>query len=318
VNAPRYPITVGISTVDRPAALARCIEALLAGTLLPDEILVIDQGQAGADAVVADRANGSLPLTHVRQPRRGLSVARNAMFEQARNPVVAVTDDDCVPDAAWIASIADALHRSPVPDAVCGRVLALPQDGNRTHAVSLRVDTVPADFTSEAIPWRVGTGANFAARREAVLGVGGYDERLGAGSAGHAAEDVDLALRLLRRGSRIRYEPAVVVYHERQPEERRLATRWSYAHGIGAVAGMLGRRRDRFAATMLAAFGRDVVARLVRAVRSRDRSGVRQAFLSVGGAVDGIAYGWRVAPMPRRLERSVESLDLTEGEVVTR
>src|SRR4029077_17238594 len=105
-----------------------------------------------------------------------------AMFEQARNPIVAVTDDDCVPDAAWIESVADALQRSPLPDAVCGRVLALPQDGPRIHrvpfragacarawarqrdaprihGVSLRVATAPADFAREAIPWRVGTGA---------------------------------------------------------------------------------------------------------------------------------------------------------------
>jgi len=81
---------------------------------------------------------------------------------------------------------------------------------------------------------------------------------------------------------------------------------------------MLGRRRDRFATTMLSAFGRDVVARLIRASRSRELSGVRKAVLSIGGAVDGIAYGWRVAPMPRRMGRNVMSLDHTTGEVVTR
>ena len=302
--AARYPITVGISTMDRPDALARCLDALLASTMLPDEVLVIDQGHAPADAVIASRASAGPPLRHVRQPPNGLSAARNAMFEQACNPVVAVTDDDCVPGADWILSIAGALQREPMPDAVCGRVLALPQDGLRTYAVSLRADTTPADFTSQTIPWRVGTGANFAALREAVLAVGGYDERLGAGSKGQAAEDLDLALRLLRRGRRIRYEPEAIVYHERQPEERRMATRWSYAHGIGAVAGMLGRHRDRFAATMLAAFGRDVLARLVRSVRTRDRSGVRQALLSIGGAIDGVAYGWRVAPAPRRGKRA--------------
>jgi GT2 family glycosyltransferase len=296
-------ITVGISTVDRPAELARCIDALLGGTRLPDEILVVDQGEVTADVVVP-RSQSSVPIRHLRQSRRGLSAARNVMFEQAACPIVAVTDDDCVPHVTWLESIADAFARAPRPEAVTGRVLALAADPGRPYAVSLRTNTTPADYTADTVPWRIGTGANFAARRDAVLAIGGYDERLGAGSAGQAAEDLDLAMRLLRAGNRIRYEPAAVVCHERQTEARRLSTRWSYAHGIGALAGMLGRRRDRFAVRMLAAFGHDVGARFVRAIRAHDRSGLHQVLLSVGGAVGGLGYGWRASRLPRRMSHA--------------
>ena len=303
MTAPVLDITVGISTLDRPAALGRCLDAILAGTTVPAEIVVVDQGRDSADAILSARRTARPALLHVRQSRMGLSAARNSMFEHASQPLVAVTDDDCVPDARWLSAIGEAFSRRPFPDAVSGRVLALPGDNLRTHAVSLRTSEVAEDFTGEHIPWRVGTGANFAARRHLVRALGGYDERLGAGSLGQAAEDVDLALRVLRAGSRIRYDPAAIVYHERQPEARRLATRWSYAHGIGAVAGILGRERDRFAMTMLAAFGRDVLARAARAIRSHDRSALHQAMLSVGGAANGVAYGWRVARRPRRLNR---------------
>jgi len=301
VTAPVLDITVGISTLDRHEALARCLDALLGGTAIPAEIIVVDQGQVSAEAILSSRRGAGPALRHVGQDRIGLSAARNAVFEHATHPIVAVTDDDCVPDRTWLSSIDEAFWRVPFPDAVSGRVLALPGDHARTYAVSLRTSEVPSDFTGQTIPWRVGTGANFAARRHLVQALGGYDERLGAGSRGEAAEDVDLALRLLRAGYRIRYEPAAIVRHERQPEARRMATRWSYAHGIGALAGMLGRERDRFAMTMLAAFGRDVLARVARAVRSHDRSALHQAMLSVGGAANGVAYGWRVARQPRRL-----------------
>ena len=36
-------LTVAIATLDRPVALARCLDALEVGSLLPAEIVVVDQ-----------------------------------------------------------------------------------------------------------------------------------------------------------------------------------------------------------------------------------------------------------------------------------
>jgi GT2 family glycosyltransferase len=294
-------LTVGVATLDRPHGLARCLDALLGGTTVPDEIIVVDQGSGtGTDAVISERLQRHPNLRHLRQERRGLSAARNLMVEEARCPIVAVTDDDCVPAPTWVSAVLSAFARSPEPDAVTGRVLALSDPEPNTYAISLRTDPNPADYTAVQIPWNVGTGANFAARRDAVIACGGYDERLGAGSAGRAAEDIDLSLRMLRAGARIRYEPAAVVHHECVSEARRMSTRWSYGYGIGAVVSLLAKKRDRFSATMLAAFLRQIARRLLRAVRRRDLSGVRQAALSLGGLTQGAVYGWRAAARSRR------------------
>jgi hypothetical protein len=142
------------------------------------------------------------------------------------------------------------------------------------------------------LPWAAGSGGNFAAHRDLLLRYGGWDERLGPGSPGRAAEDAELLYRILRAGGVIRYEPAAVVRHEWQTWERRLATRSSYGYGVGALCGMWLRRGDRFAARMLSAYGRDHVRQVAAAVRGRDRRSLNEHLRALAGLVPGLLYGW--------------------------
>lgn len=287
-------LSVAVATMNRPEALARCLDAILAGTMMPAEIIVIDQGDTReAEVVARDRDRGRVPVVYLRQDASGLSASRNAAAGLAGGDLLAVTDDDCVPGTGWVAALASAFATAPAPDAVTGRVLGLGGERPGTHAVSLRTSTTPADFVGAHMPWDVGTGANFAVWRDRLARVGGYDERLGAGAPGMAAEDLELLHRLLASGARIRYEPDAVVYHERQSDARRLFTRWAYGHGIGAACGMLLRRGDRLALTVLSRWlaGRGV--RLAGAAARLDGFAVRQGWLSLAGAVRGLVYGWR-------------------------
>jgi GT2 family glycosyltransferase len=295
-------ISVGIPTLNRAAALGRCLDALLDSTVRPAEIIVIDQGDGDSAAQVArSRATADVAISCIQQQRRGLSAARNEIVRRAQHPIVVVTDDDCVPDRAWLAALLAAFDRLPAPAAVSGRVLALPPQGDATFPVSLRTDTSPADFTEVTLPWLIGTGANFAARRDLLRQIGGYDERLGAGSPGQAAEDLELLLRLVRGGARVRYAPDAVVYHECQSAARRKTTRWSYGYGIGALAGMLLRRGDTYGLTLLLASLQSIGRRVARAGLARDGGALHQGALSVAGTMRGTWYGWRVPPARRRV-----------------
>jgi GT2 family glycosyltransferase len=139
----------------------------------------------------------------------------------------------------------------------------------------------------------VGTGGNFAARRDILLRCGGFDERLGAGSPGGSGEDMDLLYRLLRSGARIRYEPAAVVYHERQPRDRRLASRSSYGRGIGACCGLWLRGRDLHALSVLGGWLRMRGGMAAGALRRRQWGSVREELLVLGGTARGLVYGLR-------------------------
>jgi GT2 family glycosyltransferase len=144
------------------------------------------------------------------------------------------------------------------------------------------------------LPWFVGSGNNYAVKREWYTRLGGCDERLGVGSPGKAAEDMDLFYRLLRHGVCIRYDPDVVVYHERQSRERRLSSRWSYGYGMGAFCTLWLRQGDPYALYVLYRWLADHSGEFTRAIVKREWWEARQRGLSLRGTFQGLWYGLRV------------------------
>jgi GT2 family glycosyltransferase len=276
-------VAIAISTLDRPDGLARCLQALGAGSAAPARTIVVDQGSTPAAAPGAEL---------VRDGSRGLSASRNAGVAAAAEAVVAFTDDDCVPSEDWVAAIAAAFEAADPPDAVTGPVLPLGPDAPGTFAVSSRTSLTPRELRGRAVPWEAGTGGNLAVRRDLIAGHA-FDERLGAGSPGRAAEDVDLLYRLLRSGARIRYEPRAVVYHERQSAERRRASRGAYGHGIGAFCALRASRRDLQPLVLLGRWAWLRLGLLTRAVLRGSARGAAEELAVLAGTVQGLAYGVR-------------------------
>ncbi|NEM05930.1 glycosyltransferase [Geodermatophilus normandii] len=283
-----------ISTLDRPRTLARCLDALLAGTRLPQEVVVVDQGDPvpTREVLEARRAAG-VPLVHVTQPRRGLSASQNSGVEHSRSSAVAIVDDDCVPDSRWVEVAAREHSTASGSLLVTGRVLPLPPEGERTLALSTRTSTQRAVLPPTAPPWQVGTGGNFSVTRAAYLAVGGNDERLGTGAPGRAGNDLDLFHRLQRAGVETRYEPDLVVLHERAlPQEHRLR-RWTYGFGVGACVASWLREGDRSALRILGAW---VLMRGRRVLRARRPGTVLDEGRVLAGTVHGLWHGARTSP----------------------
>lgn len=301
---PRDPrqaaITVAVATMNRPAELARCIEAVLGGRTRPAELVIIDQS---ADRRTARLVAGSgwdrlVTVRYRRQARRGLSASRNAAIQCATHPIVAFTDDDCVPDADWLHALAAGFDGAEAPDAVTGRVLPLGPERPGMYAVSTRASRIRRVYRGRALPWMVGSGGNAAVRRTWLQRVGGFDEQLGAGAPGRSAEDLDLFYRLLRAGATMRFEPDAIVLHERQSGERRRASRPSYGFGMGAFCGLSARRGHAYAAWMLGRWTLDRAHGLLRAcIRCRWRRAAEE-LLMLRGATRGIAYARHLEARP--------------------
>lgn len=285
-------MTVGVATCGRPEALGRCLQALARGDTLPAAVVVVDQAPSEAAKAIVEHA-GLPEATYVAQPRLGLSASRNLALCMASHAVLAVTDDDCVPDPEWISTLSVALTRDPVPGAVTGAILALGHQPPGTFAVSLRDSPYPIDYAGRVAPWVTGSGANLAARCDVLKDIGGWDERLGVGSPGKAAEDADLLYRLLRSGRLVRYEPTAVVRHEWQTRERRLATRWTYGYGVGALCGIWLRRGDGFAPRMLIGYTRLHTRPFGSALVRKDFDRVSQHGRALASLVPGLLYGLR-------------------------
>jgi GT2 family glycosyltransferase len=241
-------------------------------------------------------AQTGLPVTYLEQERRGLSASRNHALSNVKGDILAVTDDDCFADMRWIESIIDGFSSRPAPDAVTGPIL--PPRGDRPQdmcALSLRPSRETRLYSSRVIPWRVGSGANFAARVNLLREIGGWDERLGVGTPGMAGEDIDIVDRLLAAGAAILYSGEVVMHHAWQTRERRRATRWSYGYGIGAMSGLRLARKDAYGWRLLASYSKMHLREMVREARHGDWTGARERVTSLGALCPSVLYGIRSA-----------------------
>ena len=292
-------ITVAIATCGRPDGLARCLAALAAGTRRPDEVLVVDQGPPSTTPTPT--APDGLMVRRLTQERLGLSASRNLALDETRTPILAVTDDDCVPDDCWVETIHDVVATAGAP-VLTGPIEPLGPRPPGGHAVSLRTGEDEVHRT-RVLPWRAGSGANMAARTDVLRAAGGWDERLGTGSPGRAAEDVALLDTLLRRGVAVHFDARFVLRHEWADRERRLATRWTYGYGMGAFLALRALDRDRFVRPMAAAWVRAHLGGFATALRAKDLDGMHGHVRSLVGLVAGTTYGLRVRRQPSRRSR---------------
>src|SRR6266498_984930 len=99
-------LTVAISTLHRPDALSVCLQMLLAGDVLPAEIVIVDQSQDDETRQIIESCDTRLvSLVYIHHDGRGLGAAQNLAIQSATHPIIAVTDDDCEPASNWVAMI---------------------------------------------------------------------------------------------------------------------------------------------------------------------------------------------------------------------
>jgi GT2 family glycosyltransferase len=291
----RSQLSVAISTCDRPDALERCLEALAAGDVLPAEVIVVDQSRTDDTRLIVEKYRSStLPIRYIRQKVVGLGVSQNTALAHATCPVVAVIDDDCVADRGWLAIMEHAFGTLDGLAALAGRVLPLGPVGEKVYPVACRTSTVRREFTGKMLPWPVGSGNNFAVRREWFNRIGGCDERLGPGSPGQGAVDMDLFYRLLRHGARIRYEPDALVYHERQSKTGRIGRAPMYGHGMGTCCVLRLREGDLYSLSVLSHWLLFRSRLLAEGLLRREWVIVHEEFLMLLGTVRGLIHGLRV------------------------
>lgn len=245
-----------------------------------------------ADSGVAD-------VRYLEQGKLGLSASRNLALASANGELLAVTDDDCAPDQGWVAGLIAAFQDASQPVAVTGPIRAfegVPPPG--MYAISLREAEHARIFAVRAIPWMVGSGGNFAARVPDLRQIGGWDERLGVGTPGQAAEDCELIDRIFLAGGTIYYTPDAVVRHAWQTRDRRKSTRWSYGFGIGALCGIRAADRDTYAAKMVASYAGLHLPALARAAARLNWDQASERLAALGALVPGCIYGFRVGARP--------------------
>ncbi|HEX4654276.1 MAG TPA: glycosyltransferase [Mycobacteriales bacterium] len=219
---------------DRAAFLREALIAVTAALRAPDELIVVDS--ASRDAAVGQVATEAGARV-VRTDRPGLGHARNIGWQAAERSVVAFTDDDCAPAADWTARVEAAFA-----DATVGIAFGQVVGEGGGAALSTKVSELARRVEPGGSTDGLGHGANLSVRRSALTAVGGFDDQLGAGGRFPAAEDSDLAWRLVRAGWAAVFDPTSVVTH-RKWRGRGPALRVMYRYGVGAGAAAAKARR---------------------------------------------------------------------------
>jgi GT2 family glycosyltransferase len=167
----------------------------------------------------------------------------------------------------WFRALIDGLLAAGDRAVVTGRVLPGPEARAGGFVPALVSDSRPATYAGR-LDRDVLAGGHMAAHRATFAEIGGFDERLGAGSAFPAADDNDLGFRLLAAGYRIVYLPEAIVYHRAwRPQREYLTMRWRYGRGKGGFYAKhgLGRRIVRDIGRRVLAFPRRLLGEPRRA-----------------------------------------------------
>jgi len=243
--------SVVICTRDRSDTLARCLASFSQQTLLPSQIIVVDNASTDGRTCNVAQAAGA---QYVREDRLGLDIARNVGARVARGEIIAYTDDDVILHPRWLERLVNAFD-APEVMAVTGLVLPaeLETEAQRHFETYWgfgrgyrRKDFGTAFFSQDrkhgCRVWEIGAGANMAFRRAAIDGLL-FNTHLGPSPTFVAGGDeVDFMRQVRQRGGAVVWCPGMRIKHCVPPERATLPYLEKYTRAKGCEHVLLANR----------------------------------------------------------------------------
>lgn len=203
MNAMRASVV--IPAFNAQNSLARCLAALQAQTLAPDEyeIIVVNDGSTDATAQLVASFHTARYLAI---PRAGAAAARNRGASIARSPILLFTDADCQAQPDWIEKMLGAFEDSTVVGA---------KGVYHTRQREWVARFVQLEYSEKYERMRRARTIDFvdtysaAYRREIFLENHGFDESFPTASV----EDQEFSFRLAQQVLKMIFVPDAAVYH---------------------------------------------------------------------------------------------------------
>ena len=184
---------VGVSAVipckDRPRLLDRALESISRQTVLPDEVILVDDG---SEPPISVPTRYPVPLKVVRQDNRGPAAARNRGVAEASGEWIALLDSD----DTWVPEKTQYQLRLLSQHPHAGFCISNMTTHGRPAVEfplapeSGATDGIIRDAVERLLPGRFISSSGVMFRRDVFYRVGGFDERL------WFCEDYDLWVRL--------------------------------------------------------------------------------------------------------------------------
>lgn len=195
-------ISVIIPAWQSSATIGRALASIAAQTMLPHEVVVVDDGSTDGTAQAAEAWRERLlpvVLKVIRQDNQGAGAARNRAIHEASGAILAFldADDEWLPEklATSMAALGDHVFVSH--DMAVGEIIF--DCARHWRGVA---DPFLALFKRGFV-----ATSTVVARRDAIIAAGGFEESL------RAAQDYDLWLRLAATGSFAVFPGALTRYH---------------------------------------------------------------------------------------------------------
>ncbi len=181
--------------------LAEAIQSVLDQTLLPDEIIAVDDGSTDRTALIIAEfsAKAPVPIRYAYQENQGPAAARNHGLHLAQGELIAFQDADDVWAIDRLPMQVQLLDQRPDAAMVLGRT--------RFFADGVSLKSVGADDAT-APRWFLGMQCGIY-RRAAFTAVGVFDSGL------RVHDDTDWFRRAIAAGLVIHTHEDIVLYHRR-------------------------------------------------------------------------------------------------------
>jgi GT2 family glycosyltransferase len=214
-------ITVVVPTFRRPELLVRCLAALAEQDLEQSdyEVLVVDDCSGDDTTDILATTEQKWPqLRWCTQPdNAGPAAARNRGVDAANGEIILFLDDDIVAAENLVRTHAELHEDHDYHFGVVGRVEWHP--GLEVTPFMRWLDTTDLQFAFDTWmrdgpidrPWEAFYTCNLSMSAEMLAEVGGFDERF----PYPAFEDIELGVRLARKGFRLEYRPQALAWNAR-------------------------------------------------------------------------------------------------------
>jgi GT2 family glycosyltransferase len=251
-TGPLPSLSVVVPTCCNPGRLERCVRSILKCDYADFEVIVVENRprESNTARMLVERFPGERRLRYMEEPRPSASLARNAGLAGAEGEIVAFTDDDVVVDPLWLRASVEALLGARGVACVTGLILPLALEsesqlvleqfagfGKGFRRATYRLPDARQE--NPLLPYAagaLGSGASIVMLTEIAREIGGFDPALGPATPAHGGEDLDLLVRVMRRGHSLTYEPRAIVWHE-HPGARLRRQVYRYGVGLGAMLG---------------------------------------------------------------------------------
>ncbi len=237
-------------TCGRPDLLIKSISMLWKNSVLPGQIIVIDQSQCDTTKVALSKLNNKC-IIHIPSTEKGLSRARNLGIQSSQAPLIGFLDDDCMPFSDWVSNIQTATEDHAKSHVWIGEDIHVKDDVPEYDPLDRIV--YEFSFSGKNDPWRIGpTGGNSVFRRSAFDDVGLFDPLLGQGSDFPGAEDGDMIYRVMKNNLKVTFTNTIQCFHlDWRNGEQEIRNGYNYGLGVGAMLAKFFYKKDFYPMTTI-------------------------------------------------------------------